>query len=99
MQTDPYGFIRPVISQSDCVDCRLCEKTCPNNALAAKLEHIACHAGWSLDATDRQTSTSGGVASVLAQTVLKEEAWSMEQCLMVFKSFMKELTDLKMHTG
>lgn len=53
MQTDPYGFIRPVISQSDCVDCRLCEKTCPNNALAAKLEHIACHAGWSLDATDR----------------------------------------------
>lgn len=71
MQTDPYGFIRPVISQSDCVDCRLCEKTCPNNALAAKLEHIACHAGWSLDATDRQTSTSGGVASVLAQTVLK----------------------------
>lgn len=99
MQTDPYGFIRPVISQSDCVDCRLCEKTCPNNALAAKLEHIACHAGWSLDATDRQTSTSGGVASVLAQTVLKRGGVVYGAVSHGIQVFMKELTDLKMHTG
>ena len=30
MQSDEEGFLYPIIEESKCIDCGLCEKACPN---------------------------------------------------------------------
>lgn len=66
MEPDQYGFLRPVINTESCVDCGLCVKVCPNNGIIGKNYPQVAYAAWSLDAKDRETSTSGGVSSVLS---------------------------------
>lgn len=73
MRPDKYGFYRPVIDADKCVECHLCEKVCPNNSVIEKSDPITCYAGWSLDAKDRATSTSGGIASVLSTYILEQD--------------------------
>lgn len=71
MQEDKWGYIYPVIDDSLCTDCGLCVKVCPSNK--NKIDSVVsnkCYAAWSLDAEDRATSTSGGVASVLSSFVI-----------------------------
>ena len=71
MQEDKWGYINPVVDDSLCTDCGLCVKVCPSNK--SEIESVVphrCYAAWSLDAEDRATSTSGGVASVLSSVVI-----------------------------
>lgn len=70
MEPDQYGFLRPVINTESCVDCGLCVKVCPNNGIIGKNYPQVAYAAWSLDAKDRETSTSGGVSSVLSSFVV-----------------------------
>lgn len=72
MQPDKFGFNRPVIDESVCIKCRLCQKICPTNNLVDKKSPKVCFAGWSLDNFDRQTSTSGGVSSVISNYVINK---------------------------
>lgn len=62
MQPDDLDALHPVVDESICINCGLCEKTCPNNReLSYKLPHKVW-AAWSNDNEVRRTSASGGIA-------------------------------------
>lgn len=72
MQPDAEGFLYPVIDQSLCIDCGLCEKVCSvlhrNEAPdPASLPVYACR---NTNDTIRMASSSGGVFTLLAEQVI-----------------------------
>ena len=71
MQEDEWGYIYPYIHASRCIDCKLCEKTCPVNHPVVLYAPLKAYAAISKDRHDLQTSTSGGVSSVLVDCILK----------------------------
>lgn len=75
MQNDAEGFLYPVINEGRCILCGECKKSCPVLAPPAKSETERapdCFAAWSEDDEIRLQSTSGGVFTHLAQTVLAQ---------------------------
>lgn len=65
MQPDDLDALHPVVDESICINCGLCEKTCPNNReLSYKLPHKVL-AAWSNDNEVRRISASGGIACEL----------------------------------
>ena len=73
MISDEEGFLYPRIDVSSCIDCGLCEKTCPFMAqLEPHLPNVA-YAAINADNKEREQSSSGGVFSMLARQVLLEE--------------------------
>lgn len=72
MLQDKYGFLRPAINYTLCINCGLCQTVCPNNNPIAKNYPNICFAGWSIDYADRETSSSGGIASVLSNFTIEK---------------------------
>lgn len=71
MQPDDLDALHPVVDESICINCGLCEKTCPNNReLSYKLPHKVL-AAWSNDSDVRRTSASGGIACELYRYWIK----------------------------
>ena len=73
MEPDAYGFSYPRIDNDLCVGCGRCTRVCPTMAEDAQrdLKLRQCmHSVVALasDPTELVTSTSGGMASVLART-------------------------------
>ena len=68
MQPDKEGFILPVIDESKCVDCGLCEKKCPVLQIP-QFEEIPhkVYAAYNLNKEQHQKSASGGIFSAFAQ--------------------------------
>ncbi len=67
------GFYRPVIDEKTCVACGLCLKVCP--ILTPSNEYnspIKVFAGWHLDSEIRMNSSSGGIFSAMAESVLEQ---------------------------
>lgn len=64
------GHIVPKIDSSRCIECGLCQKTCPANQSPTLNRPQNAFAAWSLDEDDRSTSTSGGAASVFSTEVI-----------------------------
>ena len=73
MVSDSEGFVYPNIDRSKCIDCGLCEKVCPVIAPpgADDRESVA-FAAVNKDENTRLQSSSGGIFSVLAEQILKE---------------------------
>ena len=71
MEPDADGFLYPVVDGGKCVDCGLCVKHCP---VADPQPHTSFTAyyGWNKDFSIRASSSSGGVFSVFAEQILKE---------------------------
>lgn len=68
-----HGFMFPIIDENKCVSCGLCKKKCPANNQIKKNSSIRkIYAVWNRNKTIRQKSTSGGVFSLLAENVLKD---------------------------
>lgn len=73
MEEDEFGFFRPTIQEENCIHCDLCRKICPaNRQLLSFKEPMSAFAGWTLDDDLRTSSTSGGVATILASEVLDQ---------------------------
>lgn len=70
MQADTLGSMHPVIG-TECIDCDLCRKICPNNSSIRLTHPIACYAAWSLNTEHRKGSASGGVANELYRYFFK----------------------------
>lgn len=74
MDDDRYGFEIPIVDESTCIHCGLCEKVCPvlndncNKTPNAPLRVYA--AGNKNEATVKESS-SGGIFSLFAENVLK----------------------------
>lgn len=70
MQPDLHGFIHPKINDAECINCELCIRTCPANIQMEGHIPNKAFAAWSLSTEDRNSSTSGGAASVFGQYII-----------------------------
>lgn len=70
MVEDDNGFIYPKINNNECINCNLCKKVCPSlNDLEYRIPK-KCYAMQRKNKTKLNESSSGGVASVLAEEFL-----------------------------
>lgn len=75
MKADSEGFLYPVIDMLTCINCGTCVIYCPviNPPVnTASLKEPKAYAAWSLDKEIRFNSTSGGIFSVLANTIIMQ---------------------------
>ena len=70
MEEDELGVVYPRIDQNSCINCDLCKKICPGNNTIKFNTIKKCYAGWALDKKERNTSSSGGIASVLSRYII-----------------------------
>ena len=72
MAADENGFLCPVIDAEKCMDCGLCEKTCPVlNPLKKAGKAPLAYAAYGKNEAVRMESTSGGIFTDLAKAVLR----------------------------
>lgn len=70
---DKLGNIYPFIDETACVNCRQCEKVCPQITTDIHLQTPEkAFAAWNNDSTIRKESASGGVASAFYRYALKK---------------------------
>lgn len=70
MEPDSEGFLRPMIDEKKCIECHLCEKSCPIVSPNTNIntDNPRAYAMWSL--LDRTISSSGGAFSAFARMIL-----------------------------
>lgn len=76
MINDKEGFLYPQIDQERCINCGICEKTCPikNRTTITKDEDkVKAYAAYSTNADIRLSSSSGGVFTEIAVYVLNNQ--------------------------
>lgn len=73
MVPDNYGFLYPHINDKICVNCGICEKSCPvlNKSEQELPINTNCYAAKTNEETLRAQSSSGGLFSVVAEKVLE----------------------------
>lgn len=73
MEVDDEGFWYPRVDNEKCVDCNKCEKVCPilnKKQIKSLKKAYACY---NLDETVRLKSSSGGIFSILASDIIKND--------------------------
>lgn len=71
MKPDDMDALHPSIDQDICIDCKLCQKTCPNYHDVVFRSTQKVWAAWSNDNEVRRTSASGGIACELYRYWIK----------------------------
>lgn len=72
MQTGKLGHLYPEVDQSKCVNCKLCQKTCPENNEPKLISPIAAYASWHKKPDEYLSSTSGGAATAFAEKIIED---------------------------
>ena len=70
LKDDKFGEIHPVVDQNACIDCMLCQKTCPNNRERKYSYPNHCYAAWLDNKKEREICASGGIATVISKYIL-----------------------------
>ena len=85
---DEEGFLQPVVDGDKCIDCHLCERSCPEiqNQYHYNQGDVDVYAGWNI--SDRKVSSSGGAFSSIARFVLEKGG-------VVYGAFLDEHLDCK----
>lgn len=72
MESDNEGFWYPNIDKNKCINCNLCEKVCPIiNPVKRNDSKKIAYAGMNKDEQIRIKSSSGGIFSILAEYIIK----------------------------
>ena len=71
LERNEYGSFKYQIDEEECIHCGKCEKMCPQNNQDSGNDVKKCYAGWSLEPSERATSSSGGIASALYRRIIK----------------------------
>lgn len=74
-----------------CINCHLCEKVCPRNRSVIKIKPNKWYQGWSNDVY-RNRSSSGGVASAIADSFIAEGGY-VASCMFNNGKFVFEITN------
>lgn len=73
---DAEGFVRPRVHSMDCTGCKTCIRICPvlhaESHPSPQQNPLAVYAGWNKDESIRLASSSGGIFSALAISILKK---------------------------
>lgn len=72
MIPDEHGFLHPKIDYDLCINCNMCEKVCPVTLPRQRSTELSCFAAYSRDEEIRSHSSSGGMFSVLAKSILSQ---------------------------
>lgn len=72
MKYDEEGFLQPLIDDSKCLECGLCQKRCPEINPIERLDYSNQSAYAFISYKDRKESSSGGAFSVFARWILQE---------------------------
>lgn len=72
MQADEEGFLYPVVDKETCTDCGLCEKVCPVINQGSPRKPLKVYAAKNNDEEIRKQSSSGGIFTLLAESVIKD---------------------------
>lgn len=72
MQSDNEGFLYPVINETDCIDCGLCEKVCHELHPFEERHPLKVIAAINNDEEIRLKSSSGGIFYLLAEKTIAE---------------------------
>lgn len=72
MKPDEEGFLYPTVRTEECIGCGLCENVCPVTHKPEKENGFQAFAAYCTDEKIRAESSSGGVFTLLAEAVLKE---------------------------
>jgi coenzyme F420-reducing hydrogenase beta subunit len=62
---------KSVIDENLCINCGKCEKVCPQNHPVKKLNPFIWYQGWSNDEKIRMVGSSGGIATAIATSFVK----------------------------
>lgn len=69
---DEQGFRYPLVDESVCIDCGLCEKVCPVIHQAVAKKPLNVYAAQNPNEEIRLKSSSGGIFTMLAESVIEE---------------------------
>lgn len=75
MLADNEGFLYPKVNEELCTDCGVCEEACPMLDFDRKVNPLSSpqvYAAWNLNEEIRFKSSSGGIFSALAESVLMQ---------------------------
>ena len=72
MRADSEGFLYPEVDESQCVNCKMCEKACAVLKSPRVSQSAELVAAQNMDALVRQESSSGGVFTALAERIIRQ---------------------------
>lgn len=72
MVENKYDCLIPKINKDKCIECNLCVKKCPVNNKFKGTEPLDTYASYNVNNEDRESCSSGGVATVLSRKVISE---------------------------
>lgn len=72
LKPNKLGVILPIINKEDCINCRLCDKTCPKIGENNLDYPQKCYAAYLKDNENRLDCASGGVATAMYEKFLEE---------------------------
>lgn len=67
---DKYGFYEPKINHNDCINCGLCDKSCPELNLTGEKLSYEAYCGYVTKEEIRSKSSSGGIFRALADSII-----------------------------
>lgn len=72
MKEDHEGFLYPMVNESFCIDCKLCETVCPVLNVYQPIAPVLALAAYNKDRKVRLESSSGGIFTLLSERVIAE---------------------------